>query len=82
MQRKKMVRSGFGVYSMGLKKGCLRFIIINLCFQCWIFSQDLDFCLSKVPGYLTMHHLPPVPLLYVDSSPSTCKLVVCMFDSS
>lgn len=77
-----MVRSAFGVYSMGLKKGCLRFIIFILCFPLWSFIQDLDFHLSKVPGYLAMHHLSPVLLLHVDASPSTCKLVVCKSDNS
>lgn len=82
VQRKKMVTSGFGVFPMGLKKGCLGFIMISLCFPLWSFIQDLDLHLLNVPGYLAMHHLPPVLLWYTDASPSTCKLVVCESDNS
>lgn len=57
----------------GFEEGSLRFIIIDcfpiwsfiiitVCFPLWSFIQDLDFRLSKVPGYLAMRHLPPVLL--------------------
>lgn len=81
-ERKKVMRLELGVYGIGLKKEWLRFIFIILLFPLCTFNQDLDFHLSKVVKHLAMHHLLPVQLLYIDSFPSTCLLVVCKPDSS
>lgn len=80
MQRKKVARSGFAVYSMGLKKAYLRFIIILLHFLLWKFTQALDTC----PKHLhTSQCLPPVLLLDLDSSPNiVLKAVVWKSDYS